>query len=324
MSACVPKVSVVVASFMHERFVGETFASIAAQTFRDFEVVVVDDGSTDRTPAIAREFAERDPRFRVHARENRGVVAARNEGVALSRGEFVSIVDSDDLLPAERLAWQVEALDANPRASIVYGDAWIVDEAGRRLGTHHAIYPPVAGDFSVELFANHCFTPAISVMFRRAAFEASGPLWGPGPSTDYLKWIELGLFGEAVCLADRKLGCWRKHGANESMGDVAKRVRQYGELRDALAELLRRRPELAARVGELRAARRLARCRFMAGFYAGLGGEWGIASEQFRLAAQDAPTAANLLARVSALPGIRKLSAPAYRAVARRKLGPRL
>ena len=158
------RVSYVMASYNHEDFVGEALLSILHQTHTNLEVIVVDDGSTDGTAHIIREIASSDRRIRYYEQENRGVVSARNRGVLCSGGEYVSIVDSDDLLPPERTDLQVRALDSDPRASLVYGDAWIVDRNGERLKRRFEIYPPVPGDFSCELFANYCFVPAVSVM----------------------------------------------------------------------------------------------------------------------------------------------------------------
>jgi glycosyltransferase involved in cell wall biosynthesis len=307
-----PKVSYVVASYNHEEFVGDLLRSILAQTFTDLELVVVDDGSSDRTAQIAREIASTDPRVRVYGQENVGVVKARNRGVMQSHGEYVSVVDSDDLLPSERTRWQVEALDAAPSASLVYGDAWIIDRSGNQIRRRFQVYPPVPGDFSVELFANYCFVPAVTVMFRRSAFDESGPFWGPGPSTDYLKWIELGLFGEAVCLSGKQLGCWRLHGNNVSAGSARERIRQYEDLRKALQCLVQQYPELGRRIGEHRLRWRYGRCHFMGAFYAGLEHSWTLARTHFRAAYHFNPSFLNASAWFSTFPGVNLISSPFY------------
>lgn len=118
-----PRVTVVVPAYDRADLLDETMASVAAQTFESWECVIIDDGSTDHTPSVARAWVERDPRFRYVRQENTGAGAARNHGIRLARGEFVSFVDSDDLLQPDKLAWQVDALDAEPAAVLVYGDA---------------------------------------------------------------------------------------------------------------------------------------------------------------------------------------------------------
>jgi hypothetical protein len=238
----------------------------------------------------------------------------------MARGQYVAIVDSDDLLPVERTRWQVEALDANPQASMVFGNAEAIDGQGRRLGTHFDNYPPVEGEFAEELWANYCFVPAISVMFRKAAWEKSGPFWGPGPNTDYLKWIELGLIGPAICLREKELGRWRRHGDNTSMAAARKRAVQYADTRAGLEELLHRHPELAERLGPERIRRRFGRCHFMAGYYAGLERDWALAREQFRKALETDPCATNRAALLSATPPFCWASPIAYELAARKYL----
>ncbi|MEQ8821099.1 MAG: glycosyltransferase [Sumerlaeia bacterium] len=316
----VPRVSFVIASYNHERYIGATLDSILDQTIQDFEIVVVDDGSRDGTLSVAEDYARRDPRIRAFGQENRGVVAARNRGTEMTRAPYVSIVDSDDLLPRQRTEWQVEALDANPEASMVYGNAEAIDDDERRLGTHFDNYPPVEGDFASELFANYCFVPAISVMFRKEAWRRSGPFWGPGPNTDYLKWIELGLVGPAICLRDRELGRWRRHGNNTSMAAAPRRAEQYEETRRGLEQLLERHPVLAERLGERRVQSRYARCHQMAAFYAGLESNWSLAREQFRKAQAVNPSLTNTAGVLSTIAPIRWLSPLAYEAAARRYL----
>lgn len=312
-----PKVSFVVASYNHEEFVGDLLRSILSQTFTDLELIMIDDGSSDGTVQIARGIASTDRRMRVYVQKNVGVVKARNRGVFESRGKYVSIVDSDDLLPPERTQWQVEVLDANPQASLVYGDAWIIDRHGNRLKRRFEVYPPVPGDLSVELFFNYCFVPAISVMFRRSAFDKSGPFWGPGPNIDYLKWIELGLLGEAICLSDKQLGYWRLHGKNVSTPLAAERVRQYEDLRKALQHLAHRHPELARRIGEKRLQWRYGRCHFMGAFYAGLERSWTHARPHFAMAYSFDPSLLYAAAWVSTLPAVNVISTPFYRLAAR-------
>ena len=318
------QVSYVVASYNHEKYVGELLRSILEQNYHDFEIVMIDDGSMDRTVEIARDLAAQDARLQVIQQENSGVVQARNRGIQLARGEYISIVDSDDLLPADRTEFQVEALNQNPSAAMVYGNAWIIDKSGNRTGSFFDNYPPIDGDFSRELFSNYCFVPAVSVMFRRSKLDESGPFWGPGPSTDYLKWIELGLFGEAVCLRDRHLGSWRLHGENVSMRPIESRIRDYQELRVALEELIRRHPELGERIGDDRLRQRYARCHFMGAFYAGLERNWKLAREEFQTAWKLDSSLVNRLAWVSTFPPLTLLSRPLFQAVFKMKLKARV
>ena len=98
-----PKVSVIVPVYRAEKYLRKCVESILAQTFRDFEVILVDDGSPDGSGAICDEYAKKDPRVRVFHKENGGVSSARNKGIDEARGEWVTFVDADDWLPENAL-----------------------------------------------------------------------------------------------------------------------------------------------------------------------------------------------------------------------------
>ncbi len=115
-----PRVSVVVPCYNYGRFVAEAIGSILAQTYQDFEVIVVDDGSTDNTPEVLRGIT--DPRVRVLRKENGGCASARNAGRELARGEFLTFLDADDLWRPTFLERQVAVLDAEPEVSFCFTD----------------------------------------------------------------------------------------------------------------------------------------------------------------------------------------------------------
>jgi len=124
-----PRVSVVIASYEHEEYVEECIHSVLDQTFQDFEIVVTDDGSRDST--LSKLLAIRDERISVHAFDrNRGACIALNHAIRRARGEFVAILNSDDTFDPEKLAVQVEFLDAHPQTSAVFAWPNVVDERG--------------------------------------------------------------------------------------------------------------------------------------------------------------------------------------------------
>src|SRR5687767_4638410 len=130
-----PVVSVMVPVFNTGRFVAATVESLLGQTFGDFELVVIDDGSRDESPEVLRELAGRDKRVRLTCRENRGIVTTRNEMLAQARGKYVAVNDSDDVSMPDRLARQVEFLDRHSDVVCVGGAFDMIDAAGRRLST---------------------------------------------------------------------------------------------------------------------------------------------------------------------------------------------
>src|SRR5688572_15803312 len=100
-------VSVIMPVYNTERFVAETTESVLAQTFRDFEFIVIDDGSTDRSREILENLAKRDARVRVISRANKGLVATLNEGLTLARSPLIARMDADDLCDPRRFELQV-------------------------------------------------------------------------------------------------------------------------------------------------------------------------------------------------------------------------
>ncbi len=301
------------AAYNHELYIRAMLHSVLNQSYKDIELIVIDDGSTDRTKTIILEVAAKDPRVKVIVQSNKGIVEARNCGLSLTRGEYISIVDSDDLLPLDRTARLVEALEQNPAASMAYGDAWIIDEHGKEKGRFFMLHPVVDGELSVELFTHYCFVPAPAVMFRRSSFESSGPLWGSGAATDYLKWIELGLFGEVIRLTDPPLGCWRRHGHNLSAALSHKRAEQYLSLCQDLRQILEKHPSLAEKISRASINARFAGCELRAGFFLGLDGKWVEARERFRLAWGHRKSAVTAGAWISTLPFLTLVSNIIYK-----------
>jgi glycosyltransferase involved in cell wall biosynthesis len=125
-----PTVSVVVPVYNTERYVADTIQSILKQTFTDFELVVIDDGSTDRSPEILRELASTDSRIRLTVRENRGIVRTRNELLEQCRGKYMAVNDSDDLSMPQRLEKQVAYLESHPQCVLLGSRVMLMDPFG--------------------------------------------------------------------------------------------------------------------------------------------------------------------------------------------------
>lgn len=308
------------AAYNHEPFIEAMLQSIRGQSFQDWELVIVDDGSTDKTPELIAAVAATDPRIRLIRQENSGIVAARNRALGEVRGELVSIVDSDDLLPSDRTERLVRAFDADPQLVLIYGDARLINAEGSELELFSRLHPPVAGRFSNALFCSYCFVPAVSVMCRRRDLIASGPLWGAGPTTDYLKWIEVGLAGAVKRLDGAPLGFWRQHRANLSQIFGEKRAQQYLDLERDLRELLLKHEHFAGTLDPQGVAQRFGYLRFLAGFYYATDGNWAKARENFKQAHAIAPRALYKAAQFSTYAPLSILSQPVYRSVARSKL----
>ncbi len=140
-----PTVSIVLPTYNRAHLLPRAIASIEAQTFQDWQVIVVDDGSTDDTAAVVRSFAARlGDRLRYIVRPNGGCGAARNTGIDAADGEFVAFLDSDDEFLPTKLARQVELFRLHPQLGLVYSDYAFVDGAGVRHGSVFDELSPIA------------------------------------------------------------------------------------------------------------------------------------------------------------------------------------
>ncbi|HSE18857.1 MAG TPA: glycosyltransferase family A protein [Pyrinomonadaceae bacterium] len=114
-------VSVIIPVFNYDRYLGEAIESVLSQTYQHIEVIVVDDGSTDRSAEVAKSFADRGVRY-CH-QVNAGIGPARNTGVELAQGEFIAFLDADDRWPAEKIERQLRAFESDPSLAMCFGQA---------------------------------------------------------------------------------------------------------------------------------------------------------------------------------------------------------
>jgi glycosyltransferase involved in cell wall biosynthesis len=167
-----PRVSIVIAAFNAEPFIDSTIASALGQTFRDFEILVVDDGSHDGTAAVVRRRVAMDTRVRLLVQPNSGPSAARNRGVADARGELIAFLDHDDLWHPDKLALQVSICDARPEVGVVSCYSAVIDRSYRCLGWR------LGGDADGDVYEDMLEWDMISggsvALIRRGLFQAVG------------------------------------------------------------------------------------------------------------------------------------------------------
>ena len=161
-----PVVSVIIPCYNQAAFLGEAIESVLRQKYRRFEVIVVDDGSTDRTASIASSY----PDVICVRQENRGLAAARNRGLSQSTGDHVVFLDADDRLLPEALTVGVRSLNTHPECAFVYGRSRWVSLDGAPV--------PAPAQFAIgeepyrSLLERNCIWGCMTVMFRRSVLEA--------------------------------------------------------------------------------------------------------------------------------------------------------
>lgn len=275
-----PTFSVLVPVFNARATLGEAIESVRAQTFDDWELVVVDDGSTDGSADVVAQHAEEDDRIRLVRRPNGGLSAARNTGIASARGRFCALLDADDVWLPEKLERQLPLLDDR---TVVFSDAYAEDvETGKRepygarLNRPTSSYP--SGDAFDELLRQN-FVPSLTAVVSLPLLRhARGFDEALSVSPDWDLWLRLALEGVRFEYAAEPLAVYRVHpeslsGDGEALRRDAVRVIRHARgrasaaqrttvdrrLRVARRELeiyLRKRAWRAAATGNTRAAQR--------------------------------------------------------------------
>jgi glycosyltransferase involved in cell wall biosynthesis len=184
-----PRVSVLIPTFNRARYLPEAVSSVLNQTYRDLEVVIVDDGSTDNTAEVVRAFG--DPRVRYLCQENRGTSAALNTAWRAARGEHIARLDSDDAWLPNFLAALVPALEADAELGVIYARAQAMDAQGKPLAQIMGAAPRFPGKMLKSLLYADCVCP-IAVVLRAACLARVGGYDESLPGTeDWDVWLRM-------------------------------------------------------------------------------------------------------------------------------------
>ena len=184
-----PRVSVIIPVFNRADLISETIESILAQTYRDFEIVVVNDGSTDNTIGVLSKY-EAD-NVRVISQKNQGQGIARNTGIQASKGELIAFLDSDDLWLPEKLACQSSLFDSQPNLAWCYSDAMCFSNK-TNLDLYSFSYrnKPYEGQIA-EYLLLRCFIPTLTVVIHRRVFEEVGLFDKLPKAEDWDLWLRI-------------------------------------------------------------------------------------------------------------------------------------
>jgi glycosyltransferase involved in cell wall biosynthesis len=211
-----PKVSVIIPTFNRERLVGRAIESVFQQTYTDYEIVVVDDGSTDNTTDVLKRF---NGKIRYFYQKNAGISGARNRGLREATGEYIAFLDSDDTWVPEKLAVQVEVLDRDKEVGITYSRMLILNEDGKRCG-----YKPdekTGRDF-LELIEIRGDIATSTVMTRKECFDRVGT-FDPDlpPMEDFDMWLRIAKFYKIHEVTDITLAYYYEH-SHQATRDLRK------------------------------------------------------------------------------------------------------
>jgi teichuronic acid biosynthesis glycosyltransferase TuaG len=201
-----PRVSIVIPAWNAAAFIEKTLATVAAQTFKDFEIIVVDDGSSDETkPVVDRFMKDRGLRGRCIRQENKKIAGARNTGIRAAEADLISFLDHDDLWFPDKLARTVTEFDAHPDADVVCHDENIVKEGTLVRVSHNG--PLVENMYERLLFEGNALSPSATTVRKAKLLEAGLFREDPEFNTveDYDLWMRLSRIGR-IRFLDEVLG----------------------------------------------------------------------------------------------------------------------
>lgn len=202
-------ISVIMRSYNQSGFIGHAIESVLSQTYKDFELIAVDDGSTDDTGSILQKYSDQ---IRLIRQENKGRSAAANVGLAEARGDYVAFLDSDDIWDKEFLKMTISVLESNPSISIVYTGWTYIDKDGYVIGKK--IVPSSRVDYTNELLYGALF-PIHAALTRKICFEKCGGFDSSiSYGEDWHLWLRFALAGYAFASIPKPLAIYRRHAEN--------------------------------------------------------------------------------------------------------------
>ncbi len=206
-----PKVSVIIPVYNGEKYIKQTLFSVFEQTFKDFEVILVDDGSQDKTKEILKKY---NKKIRYIYQENKGTAAARNTGIKAAKGEYIAFLDQDDLWLPQKLEEQVRILDKKPKVGLVFCGSFLLCE-GRLIGFFHAKLGVTSTIPAKDVFnqlIEENFIPTLTVLLRKETFDKLGFLREDLVGTDdHEMWLRVAEYGYRFEAVRKKLAIYRIH-----------------------------------------------------------------------------------------------------------------
>lgn len=223
-------ITLIVPSYNHAGFIRDCIRSLLSQTRPADEIIVVDDGSTDGTPAILQEFA---PNVALHLNKHMGLRQTVAMGLSIARGDYVLVIGSDDVLLPHACAVLGAILDKQADVALAYGDVDFIDETGERIGQGLG-HGPVGKHRDTDLLVTDNYIPAPSALCRRDALLEIGEPQSVACG-DWERWLMLSLTGRSFYGVRDRIALYRRHGKNLSHASGGPRLLEEGA--DMLARL---------------------------------------------------------------------------------------
>jgi len=242
-----PLVSVIMPAYNADRFITAALESILSQTYRNIEVIVVDDGSTDRTGELVLEIAAHDRRVILHRQHNSGVAAARNAAIQMAKGEFIAPIDADDIWLPEKLERQVAKMqESSPAVGLVYAWSLRLDADGRVIGRGGAVN--LRGNvYAAFVYKNFC--SASAPLIKKTCLDRAGGYDPTLRERDAQGCEDIDLLLRIAELYEFELVPEYLVGYRQSAGSMSRNVAAMERsFRLVMAEAQRRHPELPKKI----------------------------------------------------------------------------
>lgn len=208
-----PLVSVLIASFNHKAYIKETIRSVLGQTYRNVELIVIDDGSVDGSQVLLEKLSQ-EKGFTYLDQENAGLTATLNRAFSLSRGEYIAVLGSDDIMMLDRLEKQVAFMEARSDIYVTGGNILKIDGDGLLYPNQDSMQPYREFGF-LELFKNSRNAPAApTALIRRTAIEKVGGWRGDIQLEDLYMWLSVTHIGGKIAVLNDVLAYYRIHPTN--------------------------------------------------------------------------------------------------------------
>lgn len=213
-------ISILTPTYNHEKYIGECIQSALNQTFRDWEMIIVDDGSTDRTAEIITGYG--DPRIKYFAQDHVGpwkLDQTYNFALSKSSGKYIAILEGDDYWPPNKLKIQYAEMESHPETILCYGESMMVSDSGREISyfdlpkeqeilTNNPVGSSLHAFFNLNLFIQ-----AVTLVIKRSVLDKIGGFQYSKmiPAVDYPTSLRLCLEGSFLPIRGHCLGYWRRH-----------------------------------------------------------------------------------------------------------------
>ncbi len=220
-----PKVSIVIPSYNRADYIPATLDSIIKQSFKDWELIFIDDGSTDTTESILANYISQDSRIKYFKQSNSERAVARSYGISLASGDYICLVDSDDLWYPDKLEKQLTIMYANPDTILCYAAVDRIDLDGKPAKSAPRQYQGYSGDVYEELLKRN-FIPSVTPMIRAEfASKAAPQVTEFIPYEDWDFWLRLSRMGKFYHI-NEPLGAYRLHPGQSVQNVKAEKIEE--------------------------------------------------------------------------------------------------